>query len=78
MNDTKDKALMIGLHKLAALRGDGLIPELLALYGAMERATDMPHQHFEGSEAGAALSTAKAVNDNVISIGPYLRARRKR
>lgn len=77
MSETPDNFLMIGLHKLAAERGDGLIPELLTLYAAREKL----------AEAGPALdlpavteevSVKSAGNDNVIQIRPYLLARKRR
>jgi hypothetical protein len=58
--------MMIGLHKLAAGRGDGLIPELLALYKQRSVA------------ASDEVPVASAGNDNVIPFRPYLQARQRR
>jgi hypothetical protein len=78
MNDSSN-FVMIGLHKLAAERGDGLIPELLALYkqrdAAAERATlPVSAPHIMEHET----SMARAGNDNVIPFLPYLLARKGR
>lgn len=77
MNDTKIDMLMIGLHKLAAARGDGLIPELMALYAERDRrAAD----DFSGTlmPIGDEASTKSAGNDNVIAFRPYLVAKRRK
>ncbi len=79
MTDIPDNFMMIGLHKLAAERDDGLIPELLALYAAREKlaastppALDLPATATDDTSAKA------AGNDNVIAFRPYLLARKRR
>jgi|EndMetStandDraft_4_1072995.scaffolds.fasta_scaffold519951_2 hypothetical protein len=82
MNDKPNNFMMLGLHKLAAERGDGLIPELLALYKAQalqaeeREVLEIPHT----KPAAVVVETpAKAAgNDNVIAFRPYLLAKRRR
>ena len=69
--------LMIGLHKLAAERGDGFIPELAALYADHQRLTResgnvvrFPEELTSPASAVAAESVVG--NDNVIAFKPYL------
>ena len=80
MSDTPDTFMMIGLHKLAAERNDGLIPELLALYAAQaSRAAAAPSEWPDKPEAKSKdISTMPAGNDNVIPFRPYFLARRRR
>lgn len=77
MSDSND-FMMIGLHKLAAARGDGLVPELLALY--RQRALSAERAAADAIQAPAAgeISATSAGNDNVIPLRPYLRARQRR
>jgi hypothetical protein len=79
MEDNSNHFMMIGLHKLAAERGDGLIPELLALYAARAKLADnapleldLPAKLIEDESAKS------AGNDNVIPFQPYLIARKRR
>lgn len=78
MSEASKELMMLGLHRLAAGRGDGLVPELLALYAAREtQAADIPTP--SGPEAAGELqSTSIAGNDNVILFRPYLIARQQR
>ena len=75
MTDKTDPMMLIGLHKLAAERGDGLIPELLALYAAHDAV--MADNHHMAKTRPDEAPTA-AGNDNVIPFRPYLVAKRKR
>jgi len=71
--------MMIGLHKLASQNGDGLIPELLVLYkhrgASMERATLPASMACVAEDEN---SMTQVGNDNVISLRPYLLARKGR
>jgi hypothetical protein len=79
MEDIPGNFMMIGLHKLAAERDDGLIPELLALYAARERlAGDAPASAEPQLDARNEESVKSAGNDNVIAFRPYLLAKKKR
>ena len=77
MNDERPEAfMMIGLHKLAAQNGDGLVPELYAL---LTRRTDMlesanvtefPQRSARPPARVAAfegMSGLEAPNDNVVA-----------
>ncbi|MDB5526146.1 MAG: hypothetical protein JWM58_3909 [Rhizobium sp.] len=82
MNDLPGNFLMFGLHKLAAERGEGLVPELLALFAARAQPaasssspSDSPAR--ELVEAVAEMSAKPAGNDNVIALRPCLLARKK-
>lgn len=79
-NDADTNFLMIGLHKLAAERGDGLVPELMALYEARRQLLTQPMSAatLTLSEPEDAPSTKNAGNDNVIPFKPYLVARKRR
>ena len=82
-NETPNAFLMLGLHKLAAERGDGLIPELLALYAARQQiAASAPlaidPTVREPLKAVEEISVQSAGNDNVIALLPYLLARKAR
>jgi hypothetical protein len=77
MNDIPTRFTLIGLHKLAADRGDGLIPELLALYSARERLAEAPVVDLPAERQNEA-SVKSAGNDNVIPLQPYLQARKRR
>ncbi|MGQ3210873.1 MAG: hypothetical protein ACT6U0_01625 [Shinella sp.] len=86
MNDERPEAfMMIGLHKLAAQNGDGLIPELYALLTRRaemlesENVTEFPVASarpparvptFEGASA------LEARNDNVVAFPAPRRLRR--
>ena len=71
--------VMIGLHKLAAERGDGLIPELLALYQQRDRSTESTVLPTSATHmAQHETSVAHVSNDNVILLRPYLLARKGR
>jgi sugar/nucleoside kinase (ribokinase family) len=72
--DTGDSFMMIGLHKLAAERGYGLIPELLALYRAARSTEESPRD----AAPAATVSTTHPGNDNVIPFRPRLGARHGR
>jgi hypothetical protein len=77
MSDTTpNEFMMIGLHKLAAERGDGLIPELLALYGERQRmAMQSPNVVAFPDELASPASVhppGNVGNDNVIAFKPYL------
>lgn len=82
MNERPGKFLLIGLHKLAAERGDGLVPELLALYGGEDGEPDVvPAPRVVAAAKGVSTrrpSTIGASNDNVIVLAPYLLARRNK
>ena len=81
MTDTPDNFMMIGLHKLAAERGDGLIPELLALYSARQGLAEPDAHEWPAKEpvrTSTEVSTVPAGNDNVVQLRPYLLARKKR
>ena len=79
MSDMPNNFMMIGLHKLAAERGDGLIPELLALYVAREKLLESAPLVFDIPAGAVDDSSVKpARNDNVIPLQPYLRARKAR
>jgi len=79
MSDMPNNFMMIGLHKLAAERGDGLIPELLALYAARARLSESaPLVLDEPASTVDDRSVKSARNDNVIQLQPYLRARKTR
>ena len=74
---TPNEFMMIGLHKLAAERGDGLIPELLALYAARHREAMQAPNGVAFPEELASPPCAHAFeeavgNDNVIAFKPYL------
>ncbi|MBL0374541.1 hypothetical protein JJB09_21230 [Rhizobium sp. KVB221] len=73
MSNAPDNFMMIGLHKLAAERGGGLIPELLALYQDRQQ-EPMSQRNAPASDP----STKCAGNDNVIAFRPYLLAKRRR
>ncbi len=78
MNDSSN-FMMIGLHKLAAERGDGLIPELLTRYRQRDVAADRAMPPVSASHiVERETSMACAGNDNVIPFLPYLLARKER
>ena len=79
MTDTPDSFTMIGLHKLASERDDGLIPELLAIYAAREKLAEGASLALDRSVVDNDDGSAKfAGNDNVIAFRPYLLARKRR
>jgi hypothetical protein len=69
--------MMIGLHKMAAERGDGLIPELLTLYATRQRMQNdasniVAFPEDLASPACAHAGSADIGNDNVIAFRPRL------
>lgn len=69
--------MMIGLHKLAAERGDGLVPELMALFAdrrrqALENENVLRFPDELASPASRHVAQQTAGNDNVIAFTPYL------
>jgi hypothetical protein len=80
MDDRTSSFTMIGLHKLAAGRDDGLVPELLALYSARERLTDaMPLVlDLPAGVVEEAPAKSSAGGDTVIPFRPFLLARKRR
>ena len=76
-DQTPNEFLMIGLHKLAAERGDGLIPELAALYADRQRRTmessNVVRFPEELTSPASAFAGEQVVgNDNVIAFRPHL------
>lgn len=77
MNDERPEAyMMIGLHKLAAQNGDGLVPELYALLTRRAEMLDAPNiTEFPASSARPPARAAafegeiplEARNDNVVA-----------
>jgi hypothetical protein len=79
MSDIPDGFMLIGLHKLAAERGDGLVPELLALYSTQARLVEAtPLVLNPPARTPDEVSAKPAGNDNVIHFRPYLLARKRR
>jgi hypothetical protein len=79
MNEIPNGFMLIGLHKLAAGRGDGLIPELLALYsGRGASAGDEAAEVDCPGRAQHETSMKSAGNDNIIPLRPYLPVRERR
>ena len=86
MNDERpDAFMMIGLHKLAAQHGDGLVPELYALMTArtemLESAnvTEFPFASIRPPARSSAFEgrpNPEARNDNVVAFPAPHRARR--
>ncbi|QRI66097.1 hypothetical protein JQ506_13255 [Shinella sp. PSBB067] len=86
MSDERPEAfMMIGLHKLAAQNGDGLVPELYALLARRAdmlesaNATEFPVQSVRPPARAAAFegeSALEARNDNVVAFPVPRRARR--
>jgi hypothetical protein len=79
MDDIPNDFTLIGLHKLAAERGDGLVPELLALYSARRTLAEaVPPILDPPAKPKHDTSVKSAGNDNVIPLQPYLQARKRR
>ena len=85
MNDERPEAfMMIGLHKLAAQNGDGLVPELYALLARRadmlesENVTEFPLASARPPARAASFEDAalEARNDNVVAFPAPRRARR--
>lgn len=86
MNDERPEAfMMIGLHKLAAQNGDGLVPELYTLLtrrAAMlesENVTEFPVHDARPPARAASFEAEPALearNDNVVPFPAPRRARR--
>ncbi|WP_439624256.1 hypothetical protein [Shinella sp.] len=86
MNDKRPEAfMMIGLHKLAAQNGDGLVPELYALLTRRaevletENVTEFPVQNARPPSRTASFegtSALEARNDNVVAFPVPRRVRR--
>ena len=86
MNDERPEAfMMIGLHKLAAQNGDGLVPELYALLTRRADALQSPNVtefplHSARPPARAATfegtTALEARNDNVVAFPMPRRTRR--
>jgi hypothetical protein len=79
---TPNEFMMIGLHKLAAERGDGLIPELLALYAERQRlamqAPNVVAFPDELTSPASAHPLGNVGNDNVIAFKPCLAQKARR
>ena len=76
---TGDDFMLIGLHKMAAERGDGLIPEMIdvlkrsgeALSQGFDRAADLVH--FPERQAGPKRAARPASNENNVIAFPTAR-----
>ena len=85
MSDERPEAfMMIGLHKLAAQNGDGLVPELYALLSRRaeimesENVTEFPLHSVRPPARPAAFEGVPALearNDNVVAFPEPRRAR---
>jgi hypothetical protein len=76
MDETNRNFMLIGLHKLAGERDDGLIPELLALYRARDQlAAAAPEPQAHDRDDHSAQANGDGV---VIQFKPYWLARKRR
>jgi hypothetical protein len=81
-DETSNEYMMIGLHKLAADRDDGLVPELMALYAERRRMAMQVSNVVAFPEELASPASAHPLglvgNDNVIVFTPHLAQKARR
>jgi hypothetical protein len=78
-DETANEFMMIGLHKLAADRDDGLVPELMAICSERRRmAMQASNVVAFPDELASPASAHPLGNDNVIAFTPYLAQKARR